>query len=173
MIISDESQERLCFNCFNDMISEEVGVELDTVPDEIAVADYSGTKRTFIVQQRIYPNGIFIDAAEELDYGYQFAVHGELDCNQAELFQKLVGKVKRGISKRFTEPGMFPNGQRYHSIINGELLGRVDFDKKSPSAPMIVIDGHPYTWEPLGEMVSSYEGFQIQVKFFDMTEDVE
>ncbi|WP_179886470.1 hypothetical protein [Bacillus sp. es.034] len=48
----------------------------------------------------------------------------------------------------------------------------MDYDEFS-SASVIVIDGKPYTWEQLGEIVSSFEGFQIQMKFFDMTDDVE
>jgi hypothetical protein len=30
------------------------------------------------------------------------------------------------------------------------------------SVLMIVIDGQPYTWEQLGEMVKSYEGFKFK-----------
>jgi len=143
------------------------------MPEEIAVNDYTGTRRNFTVQERLYPTGIFLEASENIEYGYQFAVHGELECNQTELFQKLVDKVKHGVSKRFTEVGEFPNGQKFHSIINDEVVGRIDHDEMSSSFPMIVIDGQPYTWEQLGEMVKSFEGFQFQIKFFDKTDDVE
>ncbi|WP_152446034.1 hypothetical protein [Bacillus sp. THAF10] len=53
---------------------------------------------------------------------------------------------------------MFPNGQKYHSIAEDELVGRIDYDDSNPSVPMVVIDGHPYTWEQLGRMAMSYEG---------------
>lgn len=126
-----------------------------------------------MLQQRLYPNGIFLQAAEDLEYGYWFAVNGELECDQPELLEKLIEKVKSGVAKRFTKDGHFPNGQTYHSIIEDEIVGRIDHDENSQSVPMIVIDGKPYTWEQLGEMVKSFEGFQIQVKFFDETDDVE
>jgi hypothetical protein len=35
-----------------------------------------------------------------------------------------------------------------------------------------MIDGKPYTWEQVGKMVSAFEGHQIQVKMFDITDDV-
>ncbi|MBT2689236.1 hypothetical protein J7I93_13670 [Bacillus sp. ISL-47] len=170
IILTDDWQERLCGDCFNDMVSAEMGVMLEAMPEEIAVNDYSGTRRNFTVQRRLYPNGIFLEAVADIEYGYQFAVDGELECNQSELFQKLIDKVKRGVSKRFIKVGEFPNGQKYHSIIDDEVVGRIDHDEMSSSVPMIVIDGQPYTWEQLGEMVKSYEGFQIQMKFFDMTD---
>lgn len=173
IILKEDWQERLCDRCFNDMVSDEIGVRLEIMPEEIAVNDYYGTRRNFTIQQRLYPNGIFLEAAEDIEYGYQFAVHGELECNQKELFQKLVDKVKRGVSKRFTKVGEFPNGQKYHSIIDDKLVGRIDHDETNSSVPMIVIDGKPYTWEELGEMVKRFEGFQFQMKFCDQTEDVE
>jgi hypothetical protein len=39
--------------------------------------------------------------------------------------------------------------------------------------PLVIIDGKPFTWSQLGQMVSTFEGFQIQVKMFDMTDDME
>jgi hypothetical protein len=171
--VTDEVQERLCNSCFNDMVSEEIGVMLEAMPEEIVVKDFSGTRRNFLVQQRLYPNGIFLEAAEDLEYGYQFAMHGELDCNQAELFQRLVDKVMAGVSQRYIKAGEFPSGQVYHSIIDDVVVGRVDHDEMDSSVPMVVIDGRPYTWEQLGEMVKSYEGFQFYMKFFDQTDDVE
>lgn len=173
ILLTDEGQERLCNNCFNDMVSEEIGVMLDTVPEEIVVNDFLGTRRSFTVQQRLYPNGIFLEAFEGLEYGYQFAVHGELECNQMELFQKLIDKVKVGLSKQYTKAGKFPNGLFYQSIIDDEVVGRIEYDERNSCVPMIIVDGKPYTWDQLGAMVKSFEGFQFQMKFFDLTDDVE
>ncbi|MBN8209861.1 hypothetical protein JI666_13980 [Bacillus sp. NTK071] len=173
IILTDVWQERLCDSCFNDVVADEVGVKLDTIPEELEVTDYSGTSRMFTVQQRLHPEGLFLEATENIEYGYEFAVHGELECNQTELYERLLDKVKRGVSKQFTEVGVFPDGQKYQSIIDDEVVGRIDHDEMSPSFPMVLIDGQPYTWEQFGEMVKSFEGFQIQMKFFDMTDDVE
>jgi hypothetical protein len=37
---------------------------------------------------------------------------------------------------------------------------------------MMIIDGKPYTWEQFGQMVTSFEGFQMKMKWMDMTEEV-
>lgn len=136
------------------------------MPEKITVYDYAGTARNFSVQPRLYPNGILLEAAEDIEYGYRFAVHGELDCNQTELFQKLADKVEHRVSIRYTKTGKFPNGQKYHSIIANEAVGHIDHEEMSPSVPKVVIDGQPYTWEQFGEMVKSFEGFQFQMKLF-------
>ncbi|MCT8137592.1 hypothetical protein H1D32_07430 [Anaerobacillus sp. CMMVII] len=49
----------------------------------------------------------------------------------------------------------------------------MDYDEANEDKPLVSIDGKPYTWEQLGQMVRAYEGFQIQVKMADMTDDVE
>lgn len=43
----------------------------------------------------------FLEAKEDILYGYTFAVHGELDDNQHSLFQKLINKVRHRISKQY------------------------------------------------------------------------
>ncbi|MGE6203848.1 DUF7713 domain-containing protein [Guptibacillus hwajinpoensis] len=173
IVLSDVKQEHLCNLCFNEIVSDEIGVKLEPMPEELEVTDHSGTRRIFKVRPQLYPNGIFLEAIEDIAYGYEFAVHGELACNQTELVERLVDKVKRGVSTQFIKVGKFPNGQKYQSIMNDEVVGRIDYDEMSPSSPMVVIDGQPYTWEQFGEMVNSFEGFQVQMKFFDKTDDVE
>ena len=37
----------------------------------------------------------------------------------------------------------------------------------------MIIDGRPFTWEEVGKMVMSYEGFQMKLKMADPTEDVD
>ncbi len=134
IILTDVWQERLCDRCFNEVVSDEIGVMLETMPEELEVTDHSGTRRIFTVQQRLHPDGLFLEATENIEYGYEFAVHGELECNQTELYERLVDKVKRGVSKRFTKVGVFPNGQKYQSIIDDEVVGRIDHDEMSPSS---------------------------------------
>lgn len=81
ILLTSDGQERLCVSCYNEIIAEEVGVMLETIPAEIAVYDYNGTRRNFMLQQRLYPNGVFLQAAEDLEYGYWFAVHPKFPEN--------------------------------------------------------------------------------------------
>lgn len=67
--------------------------------------------RNFNIEKMILPNGIFLEAKEDILYGYTFAVHGELHCDQHSLFQKLIDKVKRRISKQYLNHEVSQNYQ--------------------------------------------------------------
>lgn len=41
IVLTDINQEHLCDRCFNEMVSEEIGVRLETMPEDIKVNDHS------------------------------------------------------------------------------------------------------------------------------------
>jgi hypothetical protein len=47
----------------------------------------------------------------------------------------------------------------------------LEYDETSDGTPLIIIDGKPFTWEEVGKMLMAYEGFQIKLKMFDVTDD--
>ncbi|WP_227938669.1 DUF7713 domain-containing protein [Alkalihalobacillus deserti] len=173
IISQDEEQKQLCLGCYNRQLSAELNVELQSQPEAFSTTDYAGVRREFIITQRLNPVGILIEAEEKKEYGYKFAVHGELDCDQVELFQRLQEKVKQGITTSYVTTRKFPSGQQVETIKNDKIVGRLDYDELNEDTPMVVIDGKPYTWEQLGKMVQAFEGFQIKVKMVDMTDNVE
>ena len=113
-------------------------------------------------------------AAEELkSCGYQFAVHGELECDQGQLFLQLIDNAKRAMMETFIQEGQFPNGQRYHVLKKDRLVGIVESSKEEDGTPVLVVDGKPYTWEEIGKMLMSYEGFQLKVEAVDISDEIE
>jgi hypothetical protein len=135
--------------------------------------DVQGIHRTFYVERRIDPMGIFLEAVENIEFGYKFAVHGELNTNQVELVNRLIEKTRKGQGKQHVTRNVFPNGQAYNSIMNGQLSGLIDYDENSDGSPLILIDGRPFTWEEVGKMLMTYEGFQIKIQMYDVTDDIE
>ena len=112
--------------------------------------------------------GLFLEAAEADEYGYQFAVRGELEEDQESLWKRLVDKVSDGISERFIEEKDL-HGKKYSSMKNDEFVGRLAYSEESDHH-VVVIDGKPYSWDEVGKMLDAYEGFKIQVKISDMTD---
>ncbi|MCQ6282690.1 hypothetical protein [Bacillus sp. EB600] len=163
----------LCTNCYNALMSEELEVDLVRLVDNFSLKDYQGISRTFHVERRLHPMGIFLEASENIEFGYKFAVHGELNCNQPELQSKLIEKVRKGIGEQQVETKAFPNGQAYKTILNDQIKGLIEYDETSDGTPLVIIDGKPFTWEEVGKMLMAYEGFQIKVKMYDITDDVE
>jgi hypothetical protein len=120
-----------------------------------------------------HPMGIYLEAAENIEFGYKFAVHGELNTNQLELLNELIEKTRKGLGEQHVKSGVFPNGQAYNTIINDQIAGLIEHDETSEETPLIIIDGKPFTWEEVGKMLSAYEGFQIKLRMFDITDKIE
>jgi hypothetical protein len=146
---------------------------LEPLVETFSLRDVQGIHRTFYVERRLDPMGIFLEAVENIEFGYKFAVHGELNTNQVELVNRLIEKTRKGIGKQQVTRNVFPNGQAYNSIMNGQLSGLIEYDENSDGSPLILIDGRPYTWEEVGKMLMTYEGFQIKIQMYDVTDDIE
>lgn len=172
-IQGESVSKHLCMNCHNELMAEELEVHLEPLIDSFSLKDFQGVSRNFEVERRLHPIGICLEASETIEFGYKFAVHGELDCNQQELLTKLIAKTRKGIAIQQVESNVFPNGQPYNSIIHDQLTGVIEFDENSDGTPLVIIDGRPFTWEEVGKMVMSYEGFQLKLMMYDMTDDVE
>jgi hypothetical protein len=163
----------LCENCYNKLMSEELEVELDALRDSFSLKDYQGVSPTFLVERRVLPMGIFLEATENVEFGYKFAVHGELNSNQPELLNKLIEKARKGIGKQLVDSKVLPNGIAYNSIISDQITGLITYDESYDGTPIIIIDGKPFTWNEVGKMLMSFEGFQMKIMMFDVTDDVE
>lgn len=163
----------LCTNCYNELMAKDLDLKLGQLPETFSLKDYQRITRIFHVERRIDPLGIYMEASELIEFGYKFAVHGELGCDQQELLTKLIDKTRKGISKQQVKTEVFPNGQIYNSIIDDQITGMIEYDETSEDTPLVIIDGKPFTWEEVGKILMSYEGFQIKFKMFDMTDDIE
>ena len=170
---AEESSMYLCTDCYNEIMVEELEVNIEPLIESFSIKDHQGTSRTFHVERRLHPMGIYLEAAENVDFGYKFAVHGELNCNQQELLNKLIEKARRGTRKQQIEQRAFPSGQTYNSIIDNQITGLLDYDEACDGTPLVIVDGKPYKWEELGKMLMAYEGFQIKLITYDITDDVE
>ncbi|WP_053360953.1 hypothetical protein [Bacillus sp. FJAT-27251] len=163
----------ICHDCYSEIMAEEMDVQLEEVAQSFSVKDFQGVERTFHVERRIHPNGIYMEAAESIELGYKFAVDGELDCNQQDLLQKLMKKARKGTGLQQVEAKVYPDGRAYNTMIHDQITGFLEYDQTSEDTPLVIIDGKPYTWEEVGKMLTTYEGFQIKIKTYEPSDDVE
>lgn len=170
-LTAEENTIVLCLNCYNEQMAEELEVDMEQIAETFSLCDFQGISRTFFVEKRIDPIGIFMEAKENIAFGYKFAVHGELDCDQQELLNHLIEKTKKGIAEKQIEINFLTNGQAYNSMTDHYITGLIEYDEASAGeSPIIVIDGKPFTWEEVGQMLTAYEGFQIKIKCYDITD---
>ncbi|MCJ7840463.1 hypothetical protein MUB24_05925 [Lederbergia sp. NSJ-179] len=164
-------QAVLCTNCFNEMIASEIGVTVETYPEAISIKDGGGNIRTFAIDKIFMPTGISMEAVENKMDGYKFSVLGEFDCNQRMLFKKLVKKVKDGVANTYLEEEKI-SGHRFLTMVGDRVIGRIEYNEESDT-PLLNIDGRPYTWEEIGKMMMSKEGFQFRLDIVDITDEFE
>ena len=169
----EDGQMNLCNDCYNEYMAGEVGVELEDLLESFSLKDADGAIRTFHVESRLYYNGIFLEAKENIEFGYTFAVHGELEDDQQQLLNRLIAKTKKGIKDKYIESKVFQDGQLYESFAKDHFVGHIEYDESSEGLPLIIIDGRAYIWEEVGRLIMAYEGFQMKVKMYDQTDDID
>jgi hypothetical protein len=166
----------LCWECNNNLAAGYLGIN-DT-PFQNGIYEYNGIrgkKHTFWINRIIHPVGIGYEADEimvDQSPGFKVAVMDKLECDQAALFAKLEAKIKKTIFKRYLKISKDSYFGKRTIIKNDEIVGRFDYDESNDSNPMVVIDGKAISWDELGKMLTTYEGFQFALKIYDMTDDI-
>ena len=166
-------EEKLCLKCTNGRMEEQFGVAATSYPEGVAIRDGLGETRHFQLRKRLDPINIFMEAEELEPAGYHFKIQGDLYCDQGRLLLDLIAKAERGMAEKYVERGTFPNGQSYDSIKNNRLAGRVEWNLADEDVPLLVVDGNSYTWEEVGRMLMSYEGFQVKLEMVDPYDEIE
>ncbi|GEN81830.1 hypothetical protein SLU01_01420 [Sporosarcina luteola] len=161
----------LCIDCYNAMMAEEFGVDLPKLPKTFSVDDVNGVQRIFEVERRVMATAIVLTARERWEHGYEFEVDGELVADQHTLFDQLKEKTKRGLSKTYLESGEYPSGAPYISVKGNHLKGVLSYNETDSEAPLVIIDGKPYTWEEVGRLLQAFEGFQVKIEMKDLADE--
>ncbi|WP_339251745.1 hypothetical protein NSQ43_15790 [Sporosarcina sp. FSL W8-0480] len=161
----------LCMDCYNAWMAEEFGVDLPKLPKTFSVDDENGVQRIFEVERQITGTAILLTARERWEHGYEFAVDGELIADQHALFDQLKEKTERGLSKTYLEKGEFPGGGPYISVKGYHLKGLLSYNENESEAPLVIIDGKPYTWEEVGHLLRAFEGFQVKIEMKDLADE--
>jgi hypothetical protein len=120
------------------------------------------------IDQKLHPTGLYLEAEEITEHGYLFAVHGEIEEKPHELLQKLIEKVKEGLSQKYILEEVF-QGKVFHSF-GDEVVGRIEHDEQEAEVPLVIIDGRPYSWKAFGKMVKANEGFQFKLEIKEITD---
>lgn len=166
-------EEELCLKCYNGRMEELFGVAATSYPEGVTIRDGEGEIHHFHIRKRMDPLGIFMEAEEMSEGGYDFKLQGDLYADQGELFLQLIAKAERGMTEKYVEQGTFPDGQSYSSLRDDRLAGRVESDLTENRMPVISVDGRFYTWDEIGRMLMHYEGFQLKLEMVDPYGEIE
>jgi hypothetical protein len=138
----------------------------------VTVRDIDGVEHTFEFRSMLVPTGHALYARERVpdeQEGYEFSVLGDFDANVWDLFRVLYDLVRDGLAVRHVERGEL--GWRITDARH--LVGRIAWDpERAGEVPLLVIDGRAFTWDQVGRMLMSFEGFTLRAFVSDSIEVV-
>ena len=165
--------QQLCSRCFNAEVAKSDGLDkFEHVRfDPVELADCTGVAHLFHFRTHLFGPGIALDAFELRDgnpAGYQFQVIGEPEDDLLALLGRLIDKIRRALSKVHIADGEFGLQISDHRVVQG-MIG---WDEaQAGRVPLLSIDGREITWDELGRMLMSYEGWQFKLEIRDKSEE--
>ncbi len=164
--------EVLCDRCFNQRVAKLIGLDFQH-PDfqPVRLEDARGMLHEFRFTSKLVGTGLLIGAIEVKEdgsEGYEFTVLGDTEEEPLELFRKLYERMKRALARKFLERGEFGRQIGEEQVVQARITSDPE---EGGRVPMLVIDGEEVSWEDLGRMLMTFEGFQFQLEIYDRTEE--
>jgi hypothetical protein len=160
-----------CYRCFNQETAATTGVDFDDTPlQPVTVSDADGVEHTFEFHSMLVPTGHALYARESVpegQEGYEFSVLGDFDADVWDLFGVLWNRIQREVVVRHVE-----RRELGWQITDAHrLVGRISWDPdRAGEVPLLVIDGRPFTWDQVGRMLMSFDGFTLRAVVDDTIE---
>ena len=99
--------------------------------------------------------------------GYRFEILGDLEADAQDLFRLLRERIRQALSVRHvqqTEHG-------WQLTQAHRLSGVIEWDAETDGAlPLLIVDGRTFTWDQIGRMLMTFEGFTLKAIVEDTIE---
>jgi hypothetical protein len=163
-----------CYRCFNEELADRLGIAFDNTPiAPIVVADAEGVRHRFEIRSMLVGTGHAMYAREvrsrDAAGGYRFEILGDLEANAQDLFKLLRERIRQGLSVRHvqeTEHG-------WQLTPAHRLRGVIEWDPETDGAlPLLIVDGRTFTWDQVGRLLMTFEGFTLNAIVEDTIEVV-
>ena len=175
LTVSAKQSRRICTRCFNALIAKRVGAEFEH-PNfaPIVLEDATGTPHEFHFRTRHGGDHVAVEAFEVEDHqagGYQFQVLGDPSDDPIRIFQQLFERMRRALGRKHIEEN--EHGQQIAKSAEGWVVrGQIEWDDEEQGrVPRLVVDGKAYSWDEVGRMLMSFEGFRLKMEAYDRTEE--
>jgi hypothetical protein len=85
------------------------------------------------------------------------------------LLGQLIQKIRRALSTKHLVDGQFGLQIADDRVVRGKIEWDVDQDGR---VPLLVIDGREITWDEMGRMLMSFEGWQFKLTVADKSDEL-
>ena len=163
-----------CNRCFNQELADRLGIAFDNTPiAPIVVADADGVRHRFEIRSMLVGTGHAMYAREvgsrDAAGGYRFEVLGDHDTDAHDLFTVLRERIRQGLSVRHVQQ---PE-HGWQLTPAHRLSGVIEWDPDTAGAlPLLIVDGRTFTWDQIGRMMMTFEGFTLNATVEDTIEVV-
>jgi hypothetical protein len=168
----EQGYRELCGRCFNAEVASALGLaRFENVSlHPVVITDCAGERHEFHFRMRLLRSMVNLDAFElkaGAPGGYQFQIIGEPDDEPFSLLGRLMERMRRGLSVKYLSDSEYGT-----QVADRTVCGGIDWDASADSrTPLLVIDGREVSWEDLGRMLMTFEGWQFRLDIFDQSEE--
>jgi len=162
----------LCFKCFNEYMSKKMGLDFEH-PDFLPVTmeDCEGRSHRFEIRTMLTGEVVTLRALELLEngaVGYESEVLGDPEDDPMELFQRLYERLRRELGRKHLVETDLGTRIGEESVVRARITWD---DERDGRVPLLVIDGRAVTWNELGRMLMSYEGWNLRMEIFGRSDE--
>ena len=170
----EHGYREICLQCLNTEMAEAMGLAgfEHAKFEPVGLTDCAGEVHEFHFRTNLFGPGVSIDAFELRDglpSGYQFQIIGSPEGDLLKLLGQLIQKMRRGLSVKHLVDGRHGLQIADH----GTVRGKIEWDDAHDGRmPLLIIDGREVTWDELGRMLMSFEGWQFKLTVADKSEEL-
>jgi hypothetical protein len=154
-------------------MAEYHGIKFEHVQfDSIGLYDTDKVLHKFYFRVRLLGSDVAIDAFElkhGSSVGYAFMVVGDSEEDILKLYHKLYERIKRALNRKHIERVEGELRITDAGVVRGQISCA---DTTDGRIPCLIIDGKEVSWDELGRMLMTYEGFQFKLEIKDSGEEI-
>ena len=170
----EHGYREICLQCLNTEMAEAMGLAgfEHAKFEPVGLTDCAGEVHEFHFRTNLFGPGVSIDAFELRDglpSGYQFQIIGSPEGDLLKLLGQLIQKMRRGLSVKHLVDGRYGLQIADHGMVRGKIEWD---DAHDGRVPLLIIDGREVTWDELGRMLMSFEGWQFKLTVADKSEEL-
>ena len=99
----------------------------------------------------------------------RFEILGDFETDARDLFELLRERIRQGLNVRHVEKT--EHGWQLTQALR--LSGVIEWDPETEGArPLLIVDGRTFTWDQIGRMLMTFEGFTLNATVADTIEVV-
>ncbi len=162
----------LCARCYLALVHRESDPDLDGPEFRPAtIYDCEGVGHDFEFETFFGEQRTIVKAREIRDgraAGYRFWAGGEADADPSALFLNLYERLRRELRQKYLTES--PDGPQIGR--QGVVRGTIAWDsERDVDVPFLIIDGQPISWDEMGRMLMTWEGFAFKLEVFDLSDE--